>query len=238
MRLDNYLFQNSYAQSRNKAQELIKSSQVFIDGKIIKKPSFAVVESMKIEVLDFKQYVSRAGHKLIAFLKSQDIIEVNGKVCLDIGSSTGGFVQVLLQEGAKKVVAVDVGTNQLHESLKKYKNLVVFEQTDIRKFETEERFDIVTCDVSFIGVEQIFACIDKLAKEYIVILFKPQFEVGNYVKRDKKGIVKDNFAIQKAKQKFEAIAQEKWDFIFSKRSELKGKEGSIETFYCFRKRED
>ncbi len=236
MRLDNYLFQNSYAQSRNKAQELIKSSQVFIDGKIIKKASFAVDDSMKIEVLDFKQYVSRAGYKLIAFLKAQDIISIEGKTCLDVGSSTGGFVQVLLEEGAKKVTAVDVGANQLHVSLKKYENLEVFEQTDIRKFQTDTKFDIVTCDVSFIGVEQILKDIDKFAKEYIIILFKPQFEVGNHVKRDKRGVVKDNFAIKKSKEKFEALAQETWDLIYSKESEIKGKEGNIETFYCFKRR--
>jgi len=236
MRLDNYLFQQNYAQSRNKAKELIKNSQVFIDEKIVKKPSFDVDKTSKLEVLDFKQYVSRSGYKLVAFLKSQDIIDINGKVCLDIGSSTGGFVQVLLEEGAKKVVAVDVGANQLHESLKNNEKLEFFEQTDIRAFKTDIGFDVVTCDVSFIGVEQILTQIDSFAKEFIIILFKPQFEVGKYVKRDKKGVVKDNFAIEKVKQKFEAVAQEKWDLIFSKESQLKGKEGNIETFYCFKKR--
>jgi 23S rRNA (cytidine1920-2'-O)/16S rRNA (cytidine1409-2'-O)-methyltransferase len=236
MRLDNYLFQNGFAQSRNKAQELIKNSQVFIDGKIVKKPSFDVGEEDKIEVLDTKQYVSRAGYKLIAFLKSQDIVSVKDKICLDIGSSTGGFVQVLLELGAKKVVAVDVGANQLHESLKTHKNLEVFEKTDIRKFQSDTKFDIVTCDVSFIGVEQILKDIDRFAKEYIIILFKPQFEVGNGVKRDKKGVVKDKFAIKKSKERFVALAQETWDFIHFEESQIKGKEGNIETFYCFKRR--
>jgi 23S rRNA (cytidine1920-2'-O)/16S rRNA (cytidine1409-2'-O)-methyltransferase len=236
MRLDNYLFQNSYAQSRNKAQELIKSKQVLIDGKIITKPSFDVDDESKIEVLNKKQYVSRAGYKLKTYLSEQNDVTIKEKNCLDIGSSTGGFVQVLLEEGAKSVVAVDVGSEQLHESLKKSENLKIFENTDIRNFEYNDKFDIVTCDVSFIGVEYILDAIDRFAKEYIIILFKPQFEVGNGVKRDKKGVIKDNFAIKKAKERFEAIAQQRWDMIDSKESHLKGKEGNIETFYCFKQR--
>ncbi len=236
MRLDNYLFKNAHAQSRNKAQELIKAMVVLVDGKIVSKPSFSVAETNKIEILNPKQYVSRAGYKLKTYLSEQDLVDIKNRVCLDIGSSTGGFVQVLLEEGAKRVVAVDVGDNQLHESLKKSENLEVFENSDIRDFEYKERFDIITCDVSFIGLEYILGDIDRFAKEYIIILFKPQFEVGSGVKRDKRGVVKDSFAIKKAKEKFEALAQQRWDMLDSKDSSLKGKEGNVETFYCFKKR--
>ncbi|MFK5881844.1 MAG: TlyA family RNA methyltransferase [Sulfurospirillum sp.] len=236
MRLDNYLFKNAYAQSRNKAQELIKSSQVLVDDKIVLKPSFDVGERDKIEILNPKQYVSRAGYKLKTYLNQQDIFCVKDIECLDIGSSTGGFVQVLLEEGAKKVVAVDIGSEQLHKSLRVSKNLEIFENTDIRKFEYNCKFGLVTCDVSFIGVEHILADIDRFSKKYIIILFKPQFEVGSSTKRDKKGVVKDAFAIKKAKDRFEALAQQKWDMLESRDSGLKGKEGNIETFYCFKKR--
>ncbi len=236
MRLDNYLFENKYAQSRNKAQELIKSMQVLISGKIVSKPSFSVDERSKIEILNPKQYVSRAGYKLKTYLSEQNIFCIKDMNCLDIGSSTGGFVQVLLEEGAKKVVAVDIGDKQLHQSLRESKNLEIFENSDIRKFKYNRKFDIVTCDVSFIGLEHILFDIDRFSKNYIVILFKPQFEVGNFVKRDKKGVVKDNFAIKKAKDKFEALAQQRWEMLDSKDSSLKGKEGNIETFYCFKKR--
>ncbi len=236
MRLDNFLFKKGDVQSRNKAQELIKSLQVLINGKIISKPSFDINETDKLEILNPKQYVGRAGYKLKYFIKSQNIFSIKEKACLDIGSSTGGFVQVLLEEGAKKVVAVDVGSGQLHDRLKKFSNLEVFEQTDIRNFEYKEKFDIVTCDVSFIGVEQILNDIDRFAKEYIVILFKPQFEVGQNVKRDKKGVVKDSFAIKKAKELFEAKAQQKWEYVYTQDSILKGKEGNSETFYCFKTR--
>ncbi len=236
MRLDNYLFKKEMAQSRNKAQELIKSMQVLVDFKIISKPSFEVDETSKITILNAKQYVSRAGYKLKTYLSEQSIISIEGLDCLDVGSSTGGFVQVLLEEGAKKVVAVDIGNRQLHDSLKKSKKLEFFENTDIRKFNYNQKFDMVTCDVSFIGVEHILNDIDRFAKRYIIILFKPQFEVGNSVKRDKKGVVKDNFAIKKAKERFQALALQKWDLVDIKDSNLKGKEGNIETFFCFKKR--
>ncbi len=236
MRLDNYLFQNGFAQSRNKAQELIKSLQVLVDGKIISKPNFNMEESFKLEILNEKQYVSRAGYKLKTYLLEQDKININGKTCLDVGSSTGGFVQVLLEESAKKVVAVDVGSEQLHESLRKNSNLEIYEKTDIRNFNYNNKFEIITCDVSFIEVEQIIDNIDKFAEEYILILFKPQFEVGNFVKRDKRGVVKDQFAIKKAKDRFVAHCVQRWDLIDSCDSSVKGKEGNVETFYCFKKR--
>ncbi len=236
MRLDNYLFEKNITQSRNKAQELIKSMQVLVDDKIISKPSYAVHDANNITILDAKQYVSRAGHKLKAYLREQNLFTVKNLYCLDIGSSTGGFIQVLLEEGAKKVIGVDIGREQLHRDLKNSEKLEVFENCDIRNFEYTQQFDIVTCDVSFIGVEHILIDIDRFAKKYIIILFKPQFEVGNSVKRDKKGVVKDNFAIKKAKEKFEALCMQKWDLLDTKDSVIKGKEGNVETFYCFKQR--
>ena len=236
MRLDNYIFKQGITQSRNKAQELIRSNQVLVNSKVISKTSFDVDESCEITLLDAKQYVSRAGYKLKTYLSEQTVVSPKNSICLDIGSSTGGFVQVLLEEGAKKVVAVDIGSEQLHKSLKNNNKLEFFENMDIRDFKYNQKFDIVTCDISFIGVEHILNDIDRFAKEYIIILFKPQFEVGTGVKRDKKGVVKDDFAIKKAKDRFEAFALQKWDLIDVKNSSLKGKEGNIETFFCFKKR--
>ena len=236
MRLDSYLFKQGITQSRNKAQELIKSMQVLVDSKIISKTSFEIDETYNITILNAKQYVSRAGYKLKTYLSEQTVISPKDLICLDVGSSTGGFVQVLLEEGAKKVVAVDIGSEQLHKSLKSNKKLEFFENMDIRDFKYNQKFDIVTCDLSFIGVEHVLDDIERFAKRYIIILFKPQFEVGNSVKRDKRGVVKDNFAIKKAKEKFEALALQRWDLIDVKNSNLKGKEGNIETFFCFKKR--
>lgn len=237
MRLDKYLFENSYANSRNKASEMIKAREVKVDGMIVTKPSFDVVDGMRVEVSLKKHYVSRAGDKLKGFLEDFKELHVEGLECLDIGSSTGGFAEVLLEFGAKKVTCVDVGANQLHATLRDNPKIELFESMDIRDFGSEKKFDLVTCDVSFIGVEQILKDINRLANEKIIILFKPQFEVGVGIKRNKKGVVKDNLAIKRAKVDFEATCFSLgWELLKKQESIVKGKEGNEETFYCFSKR--
>jgi len=237
MRLDVHLFENGLAQSRNKAGEMIKNREVLVDGNVVSKASFKVSEESKIEVEEKTQYVGRAGNKLKGFLQDFKALHVEGMNCLDIGSSTGGFVQVLLEEKALHVSAVDVGSEQLHISLRDDKRISLYEQTDIREFKSEVKFDLVTCDVSFIGIEQILKDIDRLSNDKILILFKPQFEVGVGVKRSTKGVVKDEFAIKKVKEKFVAKCFALgWELLETKESILKGKEGNEETFYCFSKR--
>lgn len=237
MRLDNYVFEKAFAQSRNKASELIREGSVFVNGVSERKTSYTVEQGDRIFVKQISQYVSRSGLKLKGFLGEVFSLHVKEKTCLDIGSSTGGFVQVLLEEGAISVTAVDVGSEQLHVSLKENPKIKLFENTDIRAFHPEQTFDVVTCDVSFIGVEQILPDIDRLAHGQIVILFKPQFEVGKDVKRTTKGVVKDGAAILRAQQKFESEAVKlNWDLKEKKESLLKGKEGNAETFYYFEKR--
>ncbi len=232
-----YLFENKLAQSRNKAGEMIKNREVLVDGDVIIKASFKVNENSKVEVEEKTQYVGRAGNKLKGFLQAYKALHVEGKNCLDVGSSTGGFIQVLLEEGALQVSGVDVGSDQLHESLRDDKRIKLYEQTDIREFKSDEKFDLLTCDVSFIGVAQILDDIDRLSSDKILILFKPQFEVGIGVKRTTKGVVKDVFAIKKVKEKFVAKCfTYGWDLLASKESVLKGKEGNEETFYYFSKR--
>ncbi len=234
MRLDSYILQKGLTTSRNKAKELIQNGKVLVDKKVVTKPSF-IVEDVEIEILQDIVYVSRAGYKLDGFLKDIDI-SIKDKVCLDIGSSTGGFVQVLLLNGAKEIVAVDVGTNQLHESLKKELVVRSFENTNIKDFKSKKRFDVVTCDVSFVGVEAILNDIDRLSKEDIIILFKPQFEVGKDVKRDKNGVVKDKKAIEFAKRRFVSECFKfGWNIVSEKESVLKGKEANVEVFYYFKK---
>ena len=138
MRLDLYLSQNFDIQSRNKALELIISNKVRIDGKIVSKASFLVDENMKIELLEEDFYVSRAAYKLKYFLDElKNKINLKDKVALDIGSSTGGFTQILLEFDTQKVVCVDVGSNQLHERVKKDKRIEFFENCDIRDFKSE-----------------------------------------------------------------------------------------------------
>jgi len=232
-----YLFENGLARSRNKASEMIKNREVLVDGNVVTKSSFKISENSNVTVEEKIQYVGRAGNKLKGFLQDFRALHVKGANCLDIGSSTGGFVQVLLEEGALHVSAVDVGSEQLHISLRDDKRIKLYEQTDIREFKSDEKFDLVTCDVSFIGIEQILDDINRLSKDKILILFKPQFEVGVGVKRTSKGVVKDEFAIKKVKDKFMASCFALgWELLSTQESILKGKEGNEETFYCFSKR--
>ncbi|EFU69968.1 23S rRNA (cytidine-2'-O)-methyltransferase TlyA [Aliarcobacter butzleri] len=236
MRLDMYLTTNFNIQSRNKATELIKSNKVKCDGEIITKPSFNVLDFHKIELLEDDFYVSRAAYKLKFFLQELKNFDLKDKNALDIGSSTGGFTQILLENEIKKVTCVDVGTNQLHERIKYNDKINFFENTDIRNFESDEIFDIVTCDVSFISILNIIDAINTLASKDIIILFKPQFEVGSNVKRDKKGIVKDNNAIQKARDNFlNKTNILNWTLKYSNISKLQGKDGNVEEFFYFSK---
>lgn len=235
MRLDLYLTKNFDIQSRNKAHEIIKSNKIKVDGKTVSKPSFLVDETSKIELLEEDFYVSRAAYKLKHFL-DEIKIDLKNKEALDIGSSTGGFTQILLLNSIKKVTCVDVGSNQLHEKIKNDKRIVFFEKQDIRKFQSDKKFDLVTCDVSFISILNILREIDSFAKNEIIILFKPQFEVGTNVKRDKKGVVKDKKAVLKAREKF--LDQTKllnWKLKYNSQSKLEGKEGNEEELFYFNK---
>jgi 23S rRNA (cytidine1920-2'-O)/16S rRNA (cytidine1409-2'-O)-methyltransferase len=235
MRIDLYLTQNFEIQSRNKAHEIIKSKKIKIDGKIITKPSFIVNDTMKIEILEEDFYVSRAAYKLKYFLDEVKIDFTNLEG-LDIGSSTGGFTQILLEKNIKNICCVDVGTNQLHKKIKDNDRITFYEKQDIRTFQNPKQFDIVTCDVSFISLHNILDDINRLSKDKIIILFKPQFEVGTNVKRDKKGVVKDNKAITKARTEFvDASNLLGWKLNFCAPSKLKGKDGNEEELFYFNK---
>jgi 23S rRNA (cytidine1920-2'-O)/16S rRNA (cytidine1409-2'-O)-methyltransferase len=234
IRLDAFLFENDFTQSRNKAKELILSGAVLVDGKVITKPSL-LIDEQKVQIAASKQYVSRAGDKLKNFLLENPIM-IEGKRCLDIGASTGGFIEVLLEYGACEVVGVDVGRGQLHERLRSDSRVSSIEGCDIREFESLP-FEVVTCDVSFVGSEYILPAIDRLSADDIIMLFKPQFEVGRDVKRDRKGVVKDRDAIMRAQNRFEEhFKVYHWKLQTKKISKVKGKEGNVEIFYHFKKR--
>lgn len=233
MRLDSHLVDIGLVESRNKAQQLIKDHAVSVDGKIIDKVSFEVNEGMVVEIADAELYVSRAAIKLKGFLPYTEW-ELKGLNALDIGSSTGGFTQILLEEGVQNVTCVDVGSDQLHPSLRSDSRVSVYENTDIRAFTSERPFDIVTCDVAFIPLELILESMDRLASRYIIVLFKPQFQVGREVKRDKNGVVKDDKAIGKAMIRFEdSCALLGWKMVAKEVAHIAGKEGNQETCYAF-----
>jgi 23S rRNA (cytidine1920-2'-O)/16S rRNA (cytidine1409-2'-O)-methyltransferase len=238
MRLDHYLCQQHYTDSRSKAKALIDAKKVKIDGVIVTKPAFSIDVSNppEVEILQSHIYVSRAAMKLKGFL-SDHPVAIAGRACLDIGSSTGGFVEVLLEEGAASVTGVDVGSGQLHANLRNDPRVKSVEQTDIRDFQSDRAFDVVTCDVSFVGIGHILPDIDRLAKDDIILLFKPQFEVGKEAARTKKGVVKSTKVIEKAVARFEAESMAYgWELIEKRESRTKGKEGNVEIFFHFKKR--
>lgn len=235
--------------SRNKALELIENEEIMLNSKLFK-ASFDVKNLLKNdlnddEILHCKEfdlkllseiYVSRAAFKLKNFLKDKNIL-IAGANCLDIGSSTGGFVQILLENKALKITALDVGDNQLHQSLRNNEKIQIFENTDLREFKSTQKFDIITCDVSFISLQLLLFYINELALKDIILLFKPQFEVGIKAKRDKKGVLKDEKAVQNSRKEFEkACAKLGWILISSEESKIKGKEGNVEYFYHYTKR--
>jgi 23S rRNA (cytidine1920-2'-O)/16S rRNA (cytidine1409-2'-O)-methyltransferase len=200
MRLDIYLVENGFETSRERAKTLIKSGAVTLNGKVITKPAEEVPEETVINITDPLKYVSRGGYKLEFALSAFDIA-VTDFTCIDIGASTGGFTDCLLQHGAKRVYAVDVGTAQLAEKLRSDPRVVSIEQTDIREISNSNRIftesceiitcDFITCDVSFISITKILPDIYALMVNYKIpsalLLIKPQFEIPG---RHKNGIIR------------------------------------------------
>jgi 23S rRNA (cytidine1920-2'-O)/16S rRNA (cytidine1409-2'-O)-methyltransferase len=234
MRLDRYLVESEFFESRNRAQEAIKEGFILVNEKEVKKSSFKVQDGDRVEVKKSKFYISRAAKKLEEYLKEYPL-SIRDKICLDVGSSTGGFTQILLENGAKEVSCVDVGKGQLHPLIKGDKRVKIFEEQDIRGFKSEP-FDIIVSDVSFISLNLIIGAIDSLAKRgtVITLLFKPQFEVGREVKRDSFGVVIDKKAIQNVQKIFlKNVKSLNWKLLDSRISKIKGKKGNEEIFYTF-----
>lgn len=192
IRIDMLLVEKRLLPSRAKAQSAIEMGLVKVNGKTVKKASEKFDEFCEIDLLGQPyKYVSRAGEKLDKALCNFDI-SVLGKVCLDVGASTGGFTHCMLEHGAREIYAVDVGTSQLDLSLLANKKVRSFENCDIRIFEPDTEFDFISVDVSFISLKNIKDAISRLSSEktQIVMLVKPQFECGG-VGISKKGVVSD-----------------------------------------------
>ncbi len=217
--------------SRNKAAELIKNAQVVQDGVVVKSPSCNLVSNSNLSLLG-EVFVSRAALKLQDFLAHSEL-RVGGKRALDVGASKGGFTQILLQNWVKSVVAVDVGTMQFDEKLRLDERLEVREQCDIREFESAP-FELVVADVSFISLNLILPHLVRLCCGELVVLFKPQFEVGKEAKRDKLGVVKDQRAVVRVMDLFEVNALKSNLILRQKRQcGVAGKNGNVEWFYWF-----
>ncbi len=194
MRLDVYLAENGYFESRSKAQSAIKEGAVIIDGKPALKHSIDISGSENIEILKKDRFVSRAGEKLAHALEAFEVAP-KGMTAVDIGASTGGFTDCLLQNGAEFVYAIDVGTAQLSEKLRNDERVAVMENFNARnasRNDFDKEIDVIVMDVSFISQTLIYpACADILSEgKRMITLIKPQFEAGKQ-NVGKGGIVKD-----------------------------------------------
>ncbi|MBS1790883.1 MAG: TlyA family RNA methyltransferase [Acidobacteria bacterium] len=199
-RLDKLLVERGLVETRAKAQALILAGQVFSDGQRLEKAGQLVAMEAPLSVKEPMPFVSRGGLKLAAALDHFGV-DATGKVCLDIGASTGGFTDCLLQRGAARVVAVDVGHGQLDWKLRQDARVEVRENVNARYLQPSdfaERFDLVVGDVSFISLTKILPIVPPLLKSsaLVITLIKPQFEVGRE-EVGKGGIVRDEAAQQR-----------------------------------------
>ncbi len=240
-RLDSEIARRGLVESRSQAEQEIEFGNVAVNGKIVTKTSFLVGEADKIRLIKKNPYVSRAGLKLASVAKFFDI-NFRSKVVLDVGSSTGGFTDFALQNGAKKVVAVDVGTAQMHPRLSGDKRVSLHEKTDIRLFATETKYrkfletaDIILIDVSFISLREVLPQISKLTTQntQILAMCKPQFEAGQF--QTNKGVVKNEKVRRDIFANFELWLKDHGFIISSKRdSEVAGEKGNRERFYLIK----
>lgn len=229
LRLDQLLVQKGLVSSRSQAESWIGLRKVTVDGRVAEKSGQFVREDADVRLDAQEKYVSRAGLKLasVANLLGIDFKE---KTVLDVGSSTGGFTDYALQHGAAKVVAVDVGTDQLHPSLRSDDRIESHEKTDIRDFVTDQQIDIVVIDVSFISLREILPSVAKIAPHALVVaMVKPQFEAGR--NQVNKGVIKNDAVRRQILRDFEMWAKSSFVILEKRDSEVPGSKGNRERFY-------
>jgi 23S rRNA (cytidine1920-2'-O)/16S rRNA (cytidine1409-2'-O)-methyltransferase len=230
-RLDVLVTKTGLAESRERAQALILAGKVRVAGETVRRPDRTVGEDVPITVDSEPGYASRGALKLAPALDRFGV-DPAGRVCADIGASTGGFTDVLLRRGAKKVYAVDVGRGLLHWRIREDPRVVVIERVNARELkEFPEPISLVVIDVSFISLEKVLPAIRSAAPSAeVVALFKPQFEVGR-TEVGKGGIVRDPAAIEAALARFrDWCASNGYQVKAEAPSEVTGAEGNREIF--------
>ena len=240
-RLDKVIKQRRLIRSRSRAQRMIEAGRVKVDGHILTRPGHPIDPEAEIEILSFEKYVSRGGEKLEAALE-QFRIDPKSKVCLDVGASTGGFTDCLLQHGASRVYAIDVGHDQLHPNLRRDDRVIVREGLNARYLEPQdigEPIDIVAIDVSFISLKLILpALIDVVGERAEIIgLVKSQFEVGKE-KLPPDGVVKKEADRQAVLADLRAFIETDtpWSLAGEMPSPIQGEKGNLEHLFHFRSR--
>lgn len=246
-RLDHLMAEEAMVASRSQAESYIKLGQVTVDGQIVTKPGHMISEGQQVKLLASEQYVSRAALKLASVAQALGVT-FSGKTVLDVGSSTGGFTQYALRQEAAKVIAVEVGKDQLHPTLRSEQRIELYEQTDIRdmlpagsrpqigKRALTAKPDVVVADVSFVSLREILPHVTQLCDHHtdIVVMVKPQFE-AEHSSLKHKGVIKNDRMRRAILQDFEAWAKRLFVIVDKADSDVAGAKGNLERFYLLRK---
>lgn len=234
-RLDKTMVARGQAATRSAAENWIRLGKVLVDGVVAHKPGMFVDESTQIKLVAHERYVSRAGLKL-ASVAQQLNISFDNTIVLDVGSSTGGFTDYALQHGARMVYAVDVGTEQLHPSLRGDPRIELHEKTDIRNFVPATTPDIIVIDVSFISLRKILPHLVRISSSHtsIIAMVKPQFEAQR-AQLTRSGIVKNDSVRRAILRDFEQWVRAQCVIIDKADSSVKGAHGNQERFYRLQK---
>ncbi|HUC87589.1 MAG TPA: TlyA family RNA methyltransferase [Candidatus Binatia bacterium] len=231
--LSKELVSRHLAVSRSQAEDIIRRGFVVVNNTQSLDPNLLVDGNAVIKVLPKAQFVSRAGEKLFSVLDSLGI-EFEEQIVLDVGSSTGGFSDVALRAGARKVIAVDIGSQQLHPKLRLEPRLELHEKTDIREFKTNEKIDKVLIDVSFVSLREILPAVSKLVgpQVEIIAMVKPQFEADDRLLSG--GVIKNNHLRRDVLKDFEAWIRPHYQILAKADSGVAGAKGNVERFYRLR----
>lgn len=234
VRLDKALVQLGLVTTRSQAESYIRLGRVRVSGRLITKPGYFVHDLSLVELDQPEQFVSRAGLKL-ASVVDKLAVDFRGKLVLDVGSSTGGFTDYALSRGARRVICVDVGTDQLHPKLRRDARVELHEKTDIRDFATDQPVDIILIDVSFISLREVLPHLAELANRQtqVVAMVKPQFETGNRLKNH--GVIKNDTERRRILHDFEQWAKRYFLLRAKADSAVAGARGNRERFYLLTK---
>lgn len=234
VRLDKALVQLGLVTTRSQAESYIRLGRVRVSDRLITKPGYFVHDLSLVELNQPEQFVSRAGLKL-ASVADKLAVDFRGKTVLDVGSSTGGFTDYALSRGARRVICVDVGTDQLHPKLRRDARVELHEKTDIRDFVTNQSVDIILIDVSFISLREVLPHLAELANRQtqVVAMVKPQFETGNRLKN--RGVIKNDAERRRILHDFEQWAKRYFLLRAKADSAVAGARGNRERFYLLTK---
>ena len=236
IRLDKLLVSRGLVKTRSQAEDLIKRRFVSVNETIVTKPGIFLNNNTKLHIKAHEGFVSRAGEKLNSVVDKFKL-DFADKLVLDVGSSTGGFSELALRRGARKVIAVELGTNQMHPRLRQDSRIELHEKTDIRDFTTNEHIDIAVIDVSFVSLREILPAVSRLSKtdSLIVAMVKPQFEAGESDLKHK-GIIKNDNMRRGILKDFENWCRTNFVIEAKADSKVAGSKGNIERFYLLHKK--